>query len=180
MNLHERAAEVARLAAKASKGSYTTEAVMDNFFTDICLVDEIPGEGSPQVIATCLCDESDLADVKQATSNARFFAAAPRMAALIAEMDARIRELEAQLIESDKAIDAFWNAGAPLNFYGEEWFIAELTDGSRVVLTALPDEFGYDFKTADGTYFKAKTITRWMQFPDSEYKKFAARKEQTT
>lgn len=130
MNLHERAAEIARLAAKASKGSYTTEAVMDNFFTDICLVDEIPGEGSPQVIATCLCDESDLADVKQATSNARFFAAAPRMAALIAEMDARLREMEADAerldwLENNEAVLASHREEIDEGEYAIFWQVAD-------------------------------------------------------
>lgn len=62
-----------------------------------------------------------------------------------------------------------WHAGAPAKPWSLEWFIAETTYGDRVVLVALPDEWTYDFKTADDTYIKADKIRRWMQFPDSEF-----------
>jgi hypothetical protein len=42
-----------------------------------------------------------------------------------------------------------------------------------VVLKALPEEYAYDFKTADETYIKADKIAKWMQFPDSDYKSSA-------
>ncbi|AEH79688.1 MazG nucleotide pyrophosphohydrolase domain superfamily [Sinorhizobium meliloti SM11] len=66
------------------------------------------------------------------------------------------------------AVDG-WYDGAPGKPWAEEWFIAETTWGDRVVLTALPEEWTYDFKTADDTYIKADMIKRWMQFPDSQY-----------
>lgn len=62
-----------------------------------------------------------------------------------------------------------WRAGPPSKPWSEEWFIAETTFGDRVCLTALPEEYTYDFKTADDTYIRADKIKRWMQFPDSEY-----------
>ena len=62
-----------------------------------------------------------------------------------------------------------WLDGSPPKPYGNEWFIAETTYGDRVVLKALPDEYSYDYKTADETYIKADKIRRWMQFPDSGY-----------
>lgn len=62
-----------------------------------------------------------------------------------------------------------WHEGAPPKPYSEEWFIAETTFGDRVVLKALPEEYSYDFKTADETYIKRDKIKRWMQFPDSDY-----------
>ena len=62
-----------------------------------------------------------------------------------------------------------WHDGAPGKPWANEWFIAETTYGDRVVLTALPEEWAYDFKTADDTYIKADKIKRWMQFPDSQY-----------
>lgn len=62
-----------------------------------------------------------------------------------------------------------WRDGAPGNPWDKEWFIAETTYGDRVVLTALPKEWTYDFKTADETYIKADKIKRWMQFPDSQF-----------
>lgn len=62
-----------------------------------------------------------------------------------------------------------WHDGVPSKPWADEWFIAETTYGYRVVLTALPEEFTYDFKTAEHTYIKADKIKRWMQFPDSQY-----------
>lgn len=62
-----------------------------------------------------------------------------------------------------------WVDGVPTKHHAKEWFIAETTFGDRVVLTALPEEYTYDFKTADETYIKADRIKRWMPFPDSQY-----------
>lgn len=62
-----------------------------------------------------------------------------------------------------------WNAGYPKAHYAQEWFIAQTTYGDRVVLTALPKEYSYDYKTADGTYIMKEKIACWMQFPDSEF-----------
>lgn len=65
--------------------------------------------------------------------------------------------------------EVVWRNGPPPKPWCDEWFIAETTYGARVILTALPDEYTYDFKTADETYIKADKIKRWMQFPDSEF-----------
>ncbi len=62
-----------------------------------------------------------------------------------------------------------WRDGEPPKPWREEWFIAETTYGDRVVLRSLPEEYTYDYETADGTYIKADKIKRWMQFPDSQY-----------
>lgn len=62
-----------------------------------------------------------------------------------------------------------WRDGAPPHPWDKEWFIAETTFGDRVALTALPEDWAYDFKTADDTYIKCDKIKRWMQFPDSNY-----------
>lgn len=63
-----------------------------------------------------------------------------------------------------------WRDGAPPKPWRDEWFIAILTNGDgRVVLRSLPEEYTYDFKTADETYFKKDRIKKWMQFPDSEF-----------
>jgi hypothetical protein len=61
-----------------------------------------------------------------------------------------------------------WRDGVPEKPWSLEWFIAETTYGDRVCLVALPDEWAYDFKTADDTYIKRDKIKRWMQFPDSQ------------
>ena len=36
-------------------------------------------------------------------------------------------------------------------------------------MKALPEEYAYDFKTADETYVKINKIKKWMQFPDSQF-----------
>lgn len=66
-----------------------------------------------------------------------------------------------------------WVEGPPHRILSKEegeWFIAETTYGDRVVLKGLPEEYAYDFTTADSTYIKRELIKRWRQFPDSEYK----------
>lgn len=74
----------------------------------------------------------------------------------------------AEPVKSDE-IKLEWRDGAPPHPWEKEWFIAETTYGDRVVLKALPEEYTYDFKTADETYIKRDKIKRWMQFPDSNY-----------
>lgn len=65
--------------------------------------------------------------------------------------------------------EQMWIKGVPEKHWAEEWFIAVLDNGDRVVLKALPEEYSYDFTTADATYFKSYRIKKWMQFPDSQY-----------
>lgn len=66
-------------------------------------------------------------------------------------------------------LDKEWHDGYPNKLYGSEWFIAETKQGDKVFLKALLEEFSYDYKTADDTYFKKEVIARWMQSPDSKY-----------
>lgn len=61
-----------------------------------------------------------------------------------------------------------WIDGEPPKYLAKEWFIAETAFG-RLVLRSLPDEYAYDYTTADGTYIKADKILRWMQFPDGDF-----------
>lgn len=67
------------------------------------------------------------------------------------------------------AVVTHWIEGSPDKVYASEWFIAQTTNRERVVLTALPEEYAYDFKTADETYTMRLNIKRWMQFPDSQF-----------
>ena len=66
----------------------------------------------------------------------------------------------------------FWHDGYPNKTYSSEWFIAKLKNGEKAVLRALPEEFTYDFKTADDTYFKKDWVVKWAQFPDSNFVPF--------
>ena len=72
-------------------------------------------------------------------------------------------------IVMDEHSDLKWNLGFPKGHYADEWFIARLDTGAKVVLRALPEEYAYDFTTADETYYKSWRIKKWMQFPDSEF-----------
>lgn len=79
--------------------------------------------------------------------------------------------LSAQPVQPEAGEDVYlqWRDGAPPKPWSNEWFIAMTIYGDRVVLRTLPEEWSYDFTTADETYMKAENIKRWMQFPDSEY-----------
>ena len=72
-----------------------------------------------------------------------------------------------------------WNDGFPPKPFCGEWFIAETTYGDKVVLTALPEEYTYDFRTADETYIMKDKIKRWMQFPTSAFIDFSNDKAAT-
>lgn len=62
-----------------------------------------------------------------------------------------------------------WEDGAPKNKLFEEWFIARLDNGEKVVLKRLPAEFSYEFRTADDTYYSEFRVAKWMPFPESEF-----------
>ncbi len=62
-----------------------------------------------------------------------------------------------------------WRKGYPTHPWDKEWFIAVLDNRDPVVLMALPEEYSYDFKTGDDTYYRKERIKKWMQFPDSEF-----------
>lgn len=62
-----------------------------------------------------------------------------------------------------------WNEGSPPYPWDSEWFLAKMVQGPFVVLRPLPEEYTYDFTTADGTYVMRKSIARWAQLSGSEY-----------
>ena len=62
-----------------------------------------------------------------------------------------------------------WREGEPSKPWRDEWFIALTIHGDRVVLRSLPEQYSYDYTTADGTYMKSESIKKWMQFPDSHF-----------
>lgn len=63
-----------------------------------------------------------------------------------------------------------WQKGCPDKILGQDWFIAMLDNNQRVVLRSLPEEFSYDYTTADDTYYKSNRIKKWMQFLDGTFK----------
>jgi hypothetical protein len=77
--------------------------------------------------------------------------------------------LPVEQCDRDADLRLEWREGPPPKPWSQEWFIALTTYGDRVVLRALPEEYTYDFTTADSTYIKADRIAKWMQFPDSSF-----------
>ena len=80
----------------------------------------------------------------------------------------------------DNAIE--WNEGWPKKHFFDgarnnkrEWFLALLTRGEMVVLTALPESYSYDFRTGEDTYIKKECVAKWSLLPESQWKRdFAA------
>ena len=62
-----------------------------------------------------------------------------------------------------------WRDGAPINPRDSEWFLAQTVGGEYVVLRPLPEEYTYDFTTADGTYLMGDRVKRWAQLSVSNY-----------
>lgn len=89
------------------------------------------------------------------------------------QMDELFERFLAALPASEQP-QAAWSDGVPPHPFDKEWFIAKLDNGQKVVLKALPEEYSYDFRTADETYFKSFRIKCWMQFPESEYIPYVA------
>jgi hypothetical protein len=87
----------------------------------------------------------------------------------MARLNAALERAEQEAMALRDAAAHCWLLGEPPKRYRDEWFIAETTWGDRVVLRSLPDMHAHDYKTADDTYMLAKNVSRWMQFPDSEY-----------
>lgn len=83
--------------------------------------------------------------------------------------DARPSKGGAMPTKDETLIPFQWRPGAPPHPWDTEWFVAETTYGDRVVLVALPEDYFYDFKTADETHIKRDKIKCWAQFPDSEF-----------
>jgi len=83
-----------------------------------------------------------------------------------------VRDLKASLTVEKAALD--WHEGEPPRPWRDEWFIAKTIRGDRVVLRSLPEDWTYDYTTADETYIMAKNIRCWMQFPDSQFNPYVS------
>lgn len=77
---------------KHTKGPWTTEAVMSEALQDICLGYEIPGAGTPILIASVYEDDHGFINYLEAEANARLIAAAPE---LLEQLQIAIAILEA-------------------------------------------------------------------------------------
>jgi hypothetical protein len=69
----------------------------------------------------------------------------------------------------DESFKLQWHKGEPPHPWRKDWFLARLKDGGRAVLTALPEEYSHDYKTADETYYTKDWVKAWMQLPDGSY-----------
>lgn len=97
MNLHERAASFIALAAAATEGPWVRsghgwQVLTGDSWNSICVLHERSGNVSRDLR---LAKHEKGRQPTDCEANSALIAAAPDMAALIAEMDARIRELEA-------------------------------------------------------------------------------------
>lgn len=61
-----------------------------------------------------------------------------------------------------------WREGAPPHPWDSEWFLADV-GGAYAVLRPLPEEYSYDFTTADATYFMRHRVKRWAQLSGSQF-----------
>ncbi|HAS1940750.1 TPA: hypothetical protein I4D94_11320 [Enterobacter asburiae] len=87
------------------------------------------------------------------------------------ELEARCAALVAEnagLINS--SVFTLQDGRPPYGFYASEWFIAKLKNGEYAALKALPEEYSYDYRTNDGTYYTKDWVVGWMQTPDTEYR----------
>lgn len=77
------------------------------------------------------------------------------------------------LLDSLSAPDAKegqgWIQGEPPSPWNTEWFFAKLKNGTYAVLCRLPEEYSYDYKTADETYYKKDWVIGWMPIPETEF-----------
>lgn len=70
----------------------------------------------------------------------------------------------------NSSVCALQDGRPPHGFYASEWFIAKLKNGEYAALKALPEEYSYDYRTNDGTYYTKDWVVGWMQTPDTEYR----------
>jgi hypothetical protein len=157
-------ARIQRLAAAPSPGASVTASPADGDVIDA--LRDIDGcfeaayvEGLADRLAEADKDVGSLADLV----TRRLLPAREVVCAALSRLEA------SQPASSGSEAKPVWQDGIPPKPWSGEWFIAETTFGDRVVLRSLPEEYTYDFQTADETYIKADRIKRWMQFPDSAY-----------
>lgn len=62
-----------------------------------------------------------------------------------------------------------WIDGSPPSPWGSEAFLAFTVHGDAVVLSPLPEDYAYDFQTADGTYIMRGNIKKWAQLSTSQF-----------
>lgn len=62
-----------------------------------------------------------------------------------------------------------WIDGSPPKPWCSESFLAQTACGNKVVLSPLPEEYSYDFQTADGTHMMRGNITKWAQLSTSDF-----------
>ena len=119
------------------------------------------------------CDGGSLQPVGGCKCRVALEAVLPMIRAEVLEEAAKVAELTKERDEAralaDHAEERHWHDGEPPKPQRNEWFIAETIHGDKVCLKALPEEWTYDYKTADETYIMARNIKRWMRFPDSHF-----------
>lgn len=169
---------------------YSTEHVTDRIIEAALLTDErlksLEERFEKLQASNPNLDKSDIATIQHPDGTtdkvprdkmADFLAMMDRLKSVNAvkdQLETENAELQARIdkIVNEYSVSTTWIGGCPNSIYGNEWFIAVLDNGERVVLHELPEEHSFDYKTADETYYKASRIKKWMQFPDSQYVPF--------
>lgn len=101
--------------AKHTPGPWTVDAVMSEYLHDICLDYEVPGGGSPIVIASVDFhdheDASPVISARAADANARLMAAAPELLAALATLVSAWESVSPRVQVPDEInVDSHWNA----------------------------------------------------------------------
>lgn len=91
-----------------------------------------------------------------------------RLAALV-EQDESATCAKSQVEQLDEPAAGPWIDGSPPAPWDDEWFLAATISGNKIVLKPLPQEYAYDFATADGTYMMRASVRKWAQLSTSQY-----------
>lgn len=76
---------------------------------------------------------------------------------------------KSQVDQLDEPAAGSWIDGSPPAPWDDEWFLASTIYGHKIALKPLPEEYAYDFTTADGTYMMRASIKKWAQLSTSQY-----------
>jgi len=72
-----------------------------------------------------------------------------------------------------------WISGMPPFPWSSEWFLVRLNDGTEIELTKLPEEYSFNWKDREETYYKnswvEKNVKEWKQKENSEYIDYSER-----
>lgn len=92
-----------------------------------------------------------------------------QLAAQVNQSDESATCAKSQVGQLDEPAAGPWIDGSPPAPWDDEWFLASTIYGHKIALKPLPEEYAYDFTTADGTYMMRASIKMWAQLSTSQY-----------